>query len=167
MHEVNPTPKIVSSTEETHNLVAVADHASGWRAFFSVLFMGLCVSGSARPDPADYDTRYKWMQAVTAISACSFGALVASFFAIKFRKLASYWSIVWRLYLVYIVGASLAGGMPRGIMASYATGAVMVAGFLTALSGTALFYWRNAGTNIFFYVFSVLFGIGVIRVIML
>jgi hypothetical protein len=39
----------------------------------------------------------------------------------------------------------------------------MVAGLLTALSGTALFYWRNAGTNLFFYFFAVCAGIGVIK----
>ncbi len=53
------------------------DHASGWRAFLSVLLMGLCMSGSARPDPADFETRYHWQQMITAISACSFGALAA------------------------------------------------------------------------------------------
>ena len=48
-----------------------------------------------------------------------------------------------------------------------AAGAALLAGLLTAFSGTALFFWRNSGTNIFFYVFLVLFGIGMIRVIML
>jgi hypothetical protein len=100
---------------------------------------------------------------LTAISACSFGALVASFFAIKWRKIDAYWSIVWRLYLVYVAGAFLAGLMHGGGVASYATGAAMVAGLLTALSGTALFYWRNAGTNLFFYFFAVCAGIGVIK----
>jgi len=163
MHEINPSRKIVASAEETHALVTVADHASGWRAFFSVLLMGLCVSGSARPDPADYATRYQWTQMVTAISACSFGALAAAGFAIKWRKLDAYWSIVWRLYLVYVAGAFLAGLMHGGGVAGYATGAAILAGLLTALSGTALFYWRNAGTNIFFYFFVICSGVGLIK----
>jgi hypothetical protein len=163
MHEVNPTPKIVSSTEETQTLLAVADHASGWRAFFSVLFMGLCVSGSARPDSSDYATRYQWMQMVTAISACSFGALAAAGFAVRWRKLDAYWSIVWRLYLVYVAGAFLAGLMHGGGVAGYATGAALIAGLLTALSGAALFYWRNLGTNIFFYFFCFCFALGVLK----
>ena len=165
MHEIKPTPKIVSSTEEIQPLVAVVEHASGWRAFFSVLFMGLCVSGSSRPDPSDYATRYQWMQMVTAISACSFGALAAAGFAIRWRKLDAYWSIVWRLYLVYVAGAFLAGLLHGGGVAGYATGAAMLAGLVTALSGTGLFYWRNAGTNLFFYFFAVCAGIGVIKLI--
>ena len=48
-------------------------------------------------------------------------------------------------------------------MASYATGAAVLAGLLTALSGTAFFYWRNAGTNLIFYFFAVCAGIGVIK----
>ena len=127
------------------------DHASGWRAFFSVLIMGLCMSGNARPDPADFETRYQWQQMITAISACSFGALVAAGFAIKWRKLDAYWSIVWRLYLVYVTAAFLAGFMHGGNVAAYATGAALLAGMLTATSGVALFYWRNTGTNAFFY----------------
>ena len=142
------------------------EHASGWRAFFSVLLMGLCMSGNARPDPADFETRYQWQQMITAISACSFGALAAAAFAIKWRKLDAYWSIVWRLYLVYVAGAFLAGFMHGGNVAAYATGAASVAGMLTATSGVALFYWRNAGTNIFFYLSCFFMGIGLIKLAM-
>jgi len=135
-------------------------HAGPLRAFFSVLFMGLCMSGSARPDPADFETRYQWQQMITAISACSFGALAAAAFAIKWRKLDAYWSIVWRLYLVYIAAAFLAGFMHGGNVAAYATGAALLAGMMTATSGVALFYWRNAGTNIFFYLSCFLMCLG-------
>ena len=138
------------------------DHASGWRAFFSVLIMGLCMSGNARPDPADFETRYQWQQMITAISACSFGALAAAAFAIKWRKLHAYWSIVWRLYLVYVAGAFLAGFMHGGNVAAYATGAASVAGMLTATSGVALFYWRNAGTNAFFYLCCFIMCLGLV-----
>jgi len=136
------------------------DHASGRRAFFSVLLMGLYMSGSARPDPADFETRYRWQQMITAISACSFGALVAAGFAIKWRKLDAYWSIVWRLYLVYVAAAFLAGFMHGGNVAAYATGAALLAGMMTATSGVALFYWRNAGTNILFYLSCFLMCLG-------
>jgi hypothetical protein len=140
------------------------DHASGWRAFFSVLLMGLCMSGNARPDPADFETRYQWQQMITAISACSFGALAAAAFAIKWRKLDAYWSIVWRLY--YVAAAFLAGFMHGGNVAAYATGAALLAGMLTAASGVALFYWRNAGTNIFFYLSCFFMGIGLVKLAM-
>lgn len=144
---------------------APSEYPSVWRAFFSVLFMGLCVSGGARPDPADYATRFQWAQMVTAISACSFGALAAAGFAVKWRKLDGFGSIVWRLYLVYVTGAFLAGMMHGGGVAGYATGAALLAGLITALFGTALFFWRNKGTNIFFYLFSGLFGIGLVKLI--
>jgi hypothetical protein len=167
MREITPDPTPDPVTETSVVTEVPSGHASGWRAFFSVLLMGLCVSGNARINPADFETRYQWQQMILAVSACSFGALVAACFAIKWRKLDAYWSIVWRLYLVYVVGAFLAGLMHGGNVASYATGAALLAGLLTAFSGTALFFWRNSGTNIFFYVFLVLFGIGMIRVIML
>lgn len=138
------------------------EHASGWRAFFSVLLMGLCMSGNARPDPADFETRYQWQQMTTAISACSFGALAAACFAIKWRKLDAYWSIVWRLYLVYVAAAFLAGFMHGGNVAAYATGAALLAGMLTAASGVALFYWRNAGTNLFYYFSCFAIAVGLV-----
>lgn len=162
MREVDPAAASVDSPGPI--IGAPPEHASAWRAFFSVLFMGLCVSGSARPDPADYATRHQWTQMVTAISACSFGALAAAGFAVKWRKLEGYGSIVWRLYLVYVAGAFLAGLMHGDGVAGYATGAAIPAGLVTILSGTALFFWRNTGTNIFFYLFSVLLGIGLISV---
>lgn len=163
MREIDPDAASVDSPDPM--VVATPEHASGWRAFFSVLFMGLCVSGSARPDPADYATRYQWMKMLTAISACSFGALAAAAFAVKWRRLDGYGAIVWRLYLVYVAGAFLAGLMHGGGVAGYAAGAAIPAGMMTVLPGTALFYWRNTGTNIFFYLFSVLLGVGLINVI--
>lgn len=167
MREITPAPAPRPVTEPSVAPEVRSGHASGWRAFFSVLLMGLCLSGSARPDPADYPTRYQWMQMVTAISACSFGALAAAGFAIKWRKLDAYWSIVWRLYLVYVAGAFLAGLMHGGGVAGYATGAALIAGLLTALSGAALFYWRNLGTNIFFYFFCFCFALGVLKLMFL
>jgi len=160
MREINPTPEPNPINSSTSVVVAPSDHASGWRAFFSVLFMGLCMSGNARPDPADFETRYQWQQMITAISACSFGALAAAAFAIKWRKLDAYWSIVWRLYLVYVAAAFLAGFMHGGNVAAYATGAALLAGMMTATSGVALFYWRNAGTNILFYLSCFLMCLG-------
>jgi hypothetical protein len=160
MREINPTPEPNPINSSTSVVVAPSDHASGWRAFFSVLLMGLCMSGSARPDPADFETRYQWQQMITAISACSFGALAAAAFAIKWRKLDAYWSIVWRLYLVYVAAAFLAGFMHGGNVAAYATGAASVSGMMTTTSGVALFYWRNAGTNISFYLSCFLMCLG-------
>ena len=151
MREINPTPEPNPINSSTSVVVAPSDHASGWRAFFSVLIMGLCMSGNARPDPADFETRYQWQQMITAISASSFGALAAAAFAIKWRKLDAYWSIVWRLYIVYVAAAFLAGVMHGGNVAGYATGAALLAGILTSTSGVALFYWRNAGTNLIYY----------------
>ena len=166
MREINPAPAVTPADPGSPTVDAPPEHASGWRAFFSVLIMGLCVSGNARPDPSDYATRFQWQQMVMAISACSFGALAAAGFAVRWRKLGGYWSIVWRLYLVYVAAAFLAGFLHGGSVAGYATGAAMLAGMLTAASGVALFYWRNAGTNIFFYLSSFFMGIGLVKLAM-
>jgi hypothetical protein len=165
MREIPPqTPATPDVTLVTPEEVR-PEHATGWRAFFSVLLMGLCVSGNARPSPADFETRYQWQQMLMGIAACSFGALAAAGFAVKWRNLDAYWSIVWRLYLVYVAAAFLAGCMHGGGVAGYATGAALLAGLLTATSGVALFYWRNAGTNIIFYLSCFFLGVGLVKLI--
>jgi hypothetical protein len=163
MREINQATAVTPADPGSLMVDAPPERASGWRAFFSVLIMGLCVSGNARPDPSDYATRFQWQQMVMAISACSFGALAAAGFAVRWRKLGGYWSIVWRLYLVYVAAAFLAGFLHGGNIAGYATGAAMLAGMVTAMSGTALFYWRNTGTNLFFYLSCFLILVGMAK----
>lgn len=162
MHEIHDDKEHAVTLDPAGSVVCT----SGWRAFFSVLLMGLCVSGNVRLSPADFETRHEWQQMITAVSACSFGALVSACFAIKWRKLDAYWSIVWRLYLVYVAGAFLAGLMHGGNVASYATGAALIAGILTATAGVALFYWRNIGTNVFFYFGCFLLALGLVKAVL-
>lgn len=140
-------------------------HPGAWRAFFSVLFMGLCVSGNARPDPADFETRNEWAQMINAYAACSFGALFAAFLAIMWRKLDAYWSIVWRLYLIYLSATFLAGYLSGGgSVAAKSLGAGVIAGLIATFSGTALFYWRNAFTNTIIYLIYLATVIAAIKV---
>jgi hypothetical protein len=162
MHEMPPANETETSNDPSGEGVKPPEVASGWRAFFAVFLAGMCVSGNARPDPADFETRLHWQQMVTGISACSFGALVAAVCAVSWRKLPSYGSIVWRLYLVYVGAACLAGFMHGGNVAAYATGAALLAGLLTALSGVSLFYWRNAGTNLIYYFSFFAFVVGIV-----
>lgn len=166
MREIDPASEpIPASLASAAGSATATEHASGWRAFFSVLLMGLCVSGNVRLSPADFETRREWQQMITAVSACSFGALASAFFAIKWRKLDAYWSIVWRIYVVYVASAFLAGMMHGGGVAGYATGAALVAGILTATAGVALFYWRNIGTNVLFYFSCFLLALGLVKVV--
>lgn len=141
------------------------DCSSGWRAFFSVLLIGLCISGNVRPDPSDYKTHAQWRDMVMGVSACSFGALIAACFAIKWRRLPDCWSVIWRLYLAYVVSAFLIGlGHGPGVAAS-ALGASLVAGAFVIPAGAAVFFWRNLLTNVIFYGLILLFCMGVIMVI--
>lgn len=167
MREIDPASESnPASLASAAGSAAPTEHASRWRAFFSVLLMGLCVSGNVRLSPADFETRYQWQQMIMGVAACSFGALASACFAIKWRKLDAYWSIVWRIYVVYVAGAFLAGVMHGGGVAGYATGAALIAGMLTATSGVALFYWRNTGTNVLFYFGCFLLALGLIKVVL-
>lgn len=162
MQELPPANETITSDHPSGEGAPPPEIASGWRAFLAVFLAGMCVSGNARPDPADFETRLQWQQMIMGISACSFGALVAAVCAVKWRKLHSYGSIVWRLYLVYVGAACLAGFMHGGNVAGYATGAALLAGLLTALSGVSLFYWRNAGTNLIYYFSCFAFMAGIV-----
>ena len=162
MPELPPANETETSNDPSGEGVKPPEAASGWRAFFAVFLAGMCVSGNARPDPADFESRQQWQQMITGISACSFGALVAAVCAVNWRKLPSYGSIVWRIYLVCVAAACLAGLMHGGNVAGYATGAAMLAGLLTALSGVSLFYWRNLGINLIYYFSCFAFMAGVV-----
>ncbi len=162
MRETESSDQPQLKADDSLEFAPKTEASSGWRAFFAVFLAGMCVSGNARPDPADFETRQQWQQMITGISACSFGALVAAVCAVNWRKLPSYGSIVWRLYLVYVGSACLAGFMHGGNVAAYATGAALLAGLLTALSGVSLFYWRNAGTNLIYYFSCFAFMAGVV-----
>jgi hypothetical protein len=162
MHELPPANETETSNDPSGEGVPPPEFASGWRAFFAVFLAGMCVSGNARPDPADFETRLHWQQMVMGISSCSFGALVAAFCAVNWRKLPSYGSIVWRLYLVYVGAACFAGFMHGGNVAAYATGAALLAGLMTASLGVSLFYWRNAGTNLIYYFSFFAFVVGIV-----
>ena len=137
--------------------ISPSSHASGWRAFFSLLFVSLCVSGTVRPQPDDYESRMLFMQMVQSMAACSFGGLAAAFFAIKWRTLAEYGAKVWRLYLVFVGFAFLAGSLAGGNVAAGALGASLVAGIFVIPAGVALFHWRNLFTNSIFWVFCAIF----------
>ncbi len=162
MRETESSDQPQLKADDSLEFAPKTEAASGWRAFFAVFLTGMCVSGNARPDPADFDTRKQWQQMITGISACSFGALVAAVCAVNWRKLPSYGSIVWRIYLVYVAAACLAGLTHGGNVAGYATGAALLAGLLTALSGVSLFYWRNLGTNLIYYFSCFAFMAGVV-----
>ncbi len=162
MHETESSDQPQVKVDVSSEFEPKTEIASGWRAFFAVFLAGMCVSGNARPDPADFETRLHWQQTVMGISSCSFGALLAACCAVNWRKLRSFWSIVWRLYLVYVGGACLAGFMHGGNVAGYAAGASLLAGLMTALSGVSLFYWRNVGTNLIYYFSFFAFVVGIV-----
>ena len=118
--------------------------ASAWRAFFCVLIAAGFYNGIASM------FLFNGSPTLLGLSSCALGAFVASFFAIKWRKLDRYWPIVFRLYIVYFVTALLVG-LVNGV-STYSISAAIPGGLLTALLGTALFYWRNILTNIIFNV---------------
>ena len=138
-------------------------YASGWRAFFSIIYIGFWLSGNAKPDPSEYKSYYHWRLMLDAITACGFGSLVASFFAIKWRKLTNYWAIVWRLYVTSMIATVVFSTLSDSNSFWYAVGSSMAHGLLTALAGTSLFYWRNNFTGFVFYFFTVGVAIDVIR----
>ena len=128
---------------------------AGWRAFVPVLFIGMVVAGMTTPKNSDMAAAY---------AACGGGALVAAVYAIFIRNLANYWSITWRLYLTYVAGSCLFGGLSAGNYgAGTATGAAIVAGVLVIPPSVALFFWDNIATQILSYLSAVLLVISIFK----
>ena len=92
---------------------------------------------------------------VIAKSVCHLGVWFAAFFAIKWRKLESYWSIVWRLYLISIIVTVLSSTY---IVEPNSFGSALRVsvhhGSVTIIPGVAFFYTRNKFTNFIYYVIT-------------
>ena len=140
--------------------------ASGWRAFFSVFLTGLYFAGLARPEPEDVANAVQWRQFVLATSALSLGTTIAALFAIKWRSLDGYWRILWRLQIVTVTATFLAGLGHGPVVAGAAIAAALVFGLLACLAGVALFYWRNAFTNIVLFLLGLGASIGMVKLLL-
>jgi hypothetical protein len=128
---------------------------AGWRAFVPVLLIGTALIGMLHPNDPNLATAY---------TACVGGALVAGIYAIFIRNLTHYWSITWRLYLTYVAGSCLFGGLSAGNYgAGAALGAAIVAGVIVIPPSVALFFWDNIATQILSYLSAVLLVISIFK----
>lgn len=128
---------------------------AAWRAFVPVLFIGMFVAGMTTPKNSDMAAGY---------AACGAGALVAAVYAIFIRNLASYWSIIWRLYLTYIGASLVFGGLSAGSAgAATALGASIAAGIFVIPASTVLFFWDNIATKIISYVLVVFLAVALFK----
>ena len=126
-----------------------------WRAFVPVLLIGMVIIGMTHPKNSDMAAGY---------AACGGGALVAAVYAIYIRNLKDFWSIIWRLYLVYIGASFVFGGLSAGTAgAASALGASMAAGIFVVPLGVALFFWDNIVTKIISYLSVVLLAISLFK----
>ena len=126
-----------------------------WRAFVPVLFIGMAVIGMTTPKNSDMAAGY---------AACGGGALIAAVYAIFIRNLATYWSIIWRLYLAYIGASFVFGGLSAASAgAATALGASIAAGIFVIPPGVALFYWDNIATKIISYILVVFLAVALFK----
>jgi len=128
---------------------------TSWRAFVPVLFIGIALIGMLHAQDSDLAIGY---------TACVGGALVAAIYAIFIRNLPHYWSITWRLYLSYVAGSCMFGGLSAGgFGAGTATGVAIVAAVLVIPLSVALFFWDNIVTQIISYWAAVLLIISILK----
>ena len=126
-----------------------------WRAFVPVLFIGMALIGMTTPKNSDMAAGY---------AACGGGALVAAVYAIFVRNLASYWSIIWRLYLAYIAASFVFGGLSAGSAgAATALGASIAAGIFVIPASAVLFFWDNIATKIISYILVVFLAVALFK----
>lgn len=144
----------MNTASDSTTVKSVRDVA-GWRAFVPILLIGTAFIGMLHP---------KDHILATAYTACVGGALVAGIYAIFIRNLPHYWSIIWRLYLTYVAGACLFGGLSAGNYGSgAATGAAIVAGVLVIPPSVALFFWDNIATQILSYLSAIMLVISIFK----
>lgn len=145
----------MNSASDSTTVVKSVREVAGWRAFVPVFLIGTTFIGMLHPKDPDLATAY---------TACVGGALVAGIYAIFIRNLPQYWSIIWRLYLSYVAGSCLFGGLGAGNYgAGTATGAAIVAGVLVIPPSVALFFWDNIATQIISYLSAILLVISLFK----
>ena len=144
------------STPDSTTNKSVRDVA-GWRAFVPVLLIGWLIIGMAYPA--------KNSDMAAGFAACGGGALVAAIYAIFIRNLKDFWSIIWRLYLVYIGASFVFGGLSAGSAgAASALGASIAAGVFFIPAGVLLFFFDNIATKILSYLSAIMLVISIFKV---